>query len=109
IVVAAAPLSYTDAGAIWSRSRRRCLNKDRCVWTITGDVPDVRSSAERKAVLTAMQEIGGEATGNANAASAELKQANVRRMLARLAEKGNVQRCGRGKYKLADGENSHAG
>ena len=77
------------------------FNKDTCVWTITGDVPDVRSSAERKAVLTAMQEIGGEASVSAIAASAELKRANVRRMLARLAEKGNVQRCGRGKYKLA--------
>ena len=76
------------------------------MWAITGDVPDVRSSAERKAVLTAMQEIGGEASVHAIAASAELKQANVRRMLARLAEKGNVQRCGRGKYKLADCEDA---
>jgi len=85
------------------------FNKDTCVWTVTGNVPDVRSSAERKAVLTAMQEIGGPASVQAIAASAELKQANVRRMLARLAEKGSVQRCERGKYKLADGENSHAG
>lgn len=85
------------------------FNKDTCVWTITGDVPDVRSSTERKAVLAAMQEIGGEASVHAIATSAELKQANVRRMLARLAEKGSVQRCERGKYKLADGENSHAG
>ena len=85
------------------------FNKDTCVWTITGDVPDVRSSTERKAVLAAMQEIGGEASVHAIATSAELKQANVRRMLARLAEKGSVQRCGRGKYKLADGENTHAG
>src|SRR5262249_46978416 len=73
------------------------FNKDTCVWTVTGNVPDVRSSAERKAVLTAMQEIGGPASVQAIAASAELKQANVRRMLARLAEKGSVQRCERGK------------
>src|SRR5262245_55264714 len=85
------------------------FNKDTCVWRITGDIPDVRSTAERKAVLTAMQEIGAEASVHAIAASAELKQANVRRMLARLAKKGIVQRCGRGKYKLADEENSHAG
>jgi len=85
------------------------FNKDKCMWTITGDVPDVRASAERKAVLTAMQEIGGEASVHAIAACAGLKQPNVRRMLARLAAQGIVHRSGRGKYKLADGENSHAG
>src|SRR5262249_1216528 len=74
------------------------FNKDTCVWRITGDIPDVRSTAERKAVLTAMQEIGAEASVHAIAASAELKQANVRRMLSNAI----VQRCGPGKFKLAD-------
>jgi hypothetical protein len=82
------------------------FNRDACTWTIVGDVPDVRSSAERKAVLTAMHEIGGPATANEIAAGAGLKQANVRRMLERMTKKGEVQRCGRGKYQLSPTEGS---
>jgi hypothetical protein len=82
------------------------FNKDTCVWTITGDVPDVRSSRERKKVLAAMQEINAPASANEIATSSKLKKANVRRMLERMAKDGAVVRCGRGKYELPTAEGS---
>jgi hypothetical protein len=85
------------------------FNKDTCVWTIMGEVPDVRSSAERKAVLAAMHEIGSPASVRDIAVSTELKAANVRKMLMRMAEKGAVQRCERGKYGLPSSEGSTTG
>jgi AAA domain len=85
------------------------FNKDTCVWTIMGDAPDVRSSAERKKVLAAMHEIGTSASVRDIAATAQLKETNVRRMLTRMAGNGAVQRCERGKYGLPKNEGSAAG
>jgi hypothetical protein len=76
------------------------FNKTTCVWTIAGELPDVRSSAERQALLAAMQEIGTPASANNIATYAQLKPANVRRMLQRMAKDGTVKRHQRGKYEL---------
>jgi AAA domain/Transcriptional regulator, AbiEi antitoxin len=85
------------------------FNKSTCVWTITGEVPDVRASTERTAILAAMQEIGGPASANEVAAGAELKPGSVRKMLERMAKAGTIARIGRGKYQLPSAEEGGAG
>jgi AAA domain/Toprim-like len=76
------------------------FNKDACTWIIAGEASEVRVSTERKAVLDAMEKIGVPASPNEIATEAELKSANVRRMLERMAREGAIQRCERGKYSL---------
>ena len=102
-------LKYDRNGEVVLHGRGRDLveiekalsfNRDTCTWTIVGNANEVRQSAERTSVLTAMEEIAGPASANEIAISAELKTANVRQMLKRLVRQGTVQRCGRGKYQL---------
>jgi DNA-binding IclR family transcriptional regulator len=74
------------------------------MWVILGDASEARVSAERKAVLNAMEELPTPASPTEIAAAAELKPGNVRRMLARLAREGTVQRTERGRYAISLGQ-----
>jgi AAA domain-containing protein len=76
------------------------FNRNTCVWTIAGELPDVRSSGARRAVLSAMQEIDAPASAREIAAYTRLKTANVQRMLQRMVKDGAVKRLQRGKYQL---------
>jgi hypothetical protein len=76
------------------------FNRDACVWTIAGELPDVKRSGERKAVLAAMKEIDAPASAREIAAYTRLKTVNVQRMLQRLVTDGAVKRLQRGKYQL---------
>jgi hypothetical protein len=78
------------------------FNKDTCTWAIAGDVSEVRTSGERRAILDAMKEIGAPATPTEIAAIARLKPANVRRMMLRMAKDGLVRKCDYGKYEIAN-------
>jgi hypothetical protein len=80
------------------------FNRDTCMWVILGDASEARVSAERKAVLNAMEEIPTPASPTEIAAAAELKPGNVRRMLARLARERTVQRTERGRYAISLGQ-----
>jgi hypothetical protein len=77
------------------------FNRETCVWTIAGDLSEVRGSAERKAVVAAMQEIGDAASARDIAAYTRLKTVNVHKMLQRMVGEGTVERPKRGKYALA--------
>jgi hypothetical protein len=80
------------------------FNRDSCMWVILGDASETRVSAERKAVLNAMEGLPTPASPTEIAAAAELKPGNVRRMLARLAREGTVQRTERGRYAISLGQ-----
>jgi hypothetical protein len=75
------------------------FNKDACTWTIVGDASEARISAERKAVLAALEEVGSPASVADIAALAKVP--NVRRMLERMANEGVAHRPERGRYTLA--------
>jgi DNA-binding Lrp family transcriptional regulator len=77
------------------------FNKDACIWTIMGELPDVRSSTERKAIRAAMEEIGAPATAKDIAKHAGLREPNVRKMLERMVKQGLAHRRERGKYQLS--------
>jgi hypothetical protein len=76
------------------------FNRDACTWTIVGDASEARTSAERKAVLAALEEIACPASVGDVAAIALLKVPNVRRMLERMTNEGVVRRPERGRYVL---------
>jgi hypothetical protein len=76
------------------------FNRDSCVWTIAGELPDVKSSRERKAVLAAMQEIDAPASAKEIASYTRMKTVNVRKLMQRLVSDGAVKRLQRGQYQL---------
>jgi hypothetical protein len=82
------------------------FNRNACIWTMIGEVREVRLTGERKAILTAMQEIGEPASPVDIAAMARLKPTSVRHLLLRLAKDGLVLRENYGRYQLS---NSAAG
>jgi RecA-family ATPase len=78
------------------------FSKDTCSWTITGEASEARTSAERKAIISAMAEIGTAASPSDIAAIARAKPNNVRRLLSKLAKSGIVRKCEYGRYALGN-------
>jgi AAA domain len=76
------------------------FNPDACIWTIAGELRDIRTSNERKAVLAAMREIELPASPSTIAAAANMKNANVRKLLPKLIDTGVIKKCDYGKYDL---------
>ena len=66
------------------------FNKEACTWVMLGDASDARVSAERQAVLAALQEIAAPASVADVTTTTQLKPTNVRRMLQRMAREGTV-------------------
>jgi len=77
------------------------FNKETCIWTIAGELPDVRASEERKKILAAMAEIGEPSPATEIAAFARMSIQGVRRLLSKMAKDGTVTRTSYGKYGLA--------
>jgi hypothetical protein len=76
-----------------------CFDQGACTWTIKGDAAEVRRSTERNVILTAL-EGAGEALGPRQIAEAVgMKAANVRFLLNRLLNEGEVVKAGYGKYR----------
>jgi hypothetical protein len=80
------------------------FNPDACIWTIAGEVREVRTSNERKTILAAMREIELPASPTAIAAAANLKHGNVKKLLPKLMDAGLIKKCDYGKYDLAAGQ-----
>jgi hypothetical protein len=76
------------------------FNPDACTWTIAGEVRDVRISNERKAILAAMREIELPASPTDIAGAANIKPANVKKLLPKMMDDGTVRKCDYGKYDL---------
>src|SRR5262249_62099507 len=77
------------------------FNRETCPWTIAGEVPDVRTSEERKKILAAMTEIGKPATPTEIATIARMKVANVKRLIFKMTKAGLVNKVEYGQYVLA--------
>ena len=79
------------------------FDPNTCIWSIVGDADTVRQSAERTAVVKAMEE-AGEPIGPRQVAEATgMKIANTRMLMSRMKKDGAVKAAGKfGKYELAN-------
>jgi RecA-family ATPase len=75
------------------------FDTDACTWRIEGEAADVRRSSERAAVLEAIEEASDPIGPNDIAAAANMKAANVRKLLGKLAKEGLIEKVGYGRYK----------
>jgi hypothetical protein len=69
------------------------------VWTIVGDADEVRQSAERTAIIKALEEAGNEPlTPQQIATAIGMKATNVRKLLPKMLLAGVVKKATYGKY-----------
>ena len=76
------------------------FDKQTCRWKILGEVDDVRKSNERVTIIKAMQEIAKAASPAEIATEAQLRTANVSKLLRKMARAGQIEQHSYGKYKL---------
>jgi RecA-family ATPase len=79
------------------------FNKQACTWRIEGDADEVRQSAQRQSILSAMHEMKDEIptpTPKQIAVHAAMKEGNVRRLLPKMTKDGDLQRPKYGKYQI---------
>jgi len=76
------------------------FDRDACTWRITGDAEAVRRSAERTAVVTAIDEAGEPIGPNDIAAEIGAKAGNVRFLLHKLVKEGAIEKAAYGKYRI---------
>jgi hypothetical protein len=76
------------------------FNPETCLWAIAGELREVRISNERKVVLAAMREMELPAKPAEIAKEANLKQANVRKLLSKMVADGMVRKSDYGQYDL---------
>jgi hypothetical protein len=73
-----------------------------CTWVVLGEAGAIKKSAERAAIVKALEEAGAEPlTPNQIAAHAGMKPINVRKLLTRMLAEGVVKKASYGKYTLA--------
>jgi predicted ATP-dependent serine protease len=73
---------------------------DNGLWIILGNAGEVRQSNERGAILAALEEAGEPLGPNEIAAAVGAKPVNVRKLLAKLASEGRIEKVKYGKYSL---------
>jgi AAA domain/RepB DNA-primase from phage plasmid/IclR helix-turn-helix domain len=74
------------------------FDRNSCIWRIEGEAVVVRRSAERTAVLDAIK--AGESVGPKDiAATAGMKEGNVRRLLGKLVTEGLIEKAAYGRYR----------
>jgi hypothetical protein len=73
---------------------------DSCLWVILGNAGEVHLSNERGAILDAVEEAGEPLGPNEIAAAIGAKAVNVRKLLAKLATEGKIEKVEYGKYAL---------
>jgi hypothetical protein len=80
------------------------FDKQGCTWRIVGEADQVRRSAERVAVLQAIEEAAGDPVGpNDIAGATGMKAVNVRKLLGKLLAEGAVEKKGYDKYRIRSG------
>lgn len=67
-------------------------------WTVTGNAPDVRRSAERGNILSALEEADEPISPKVIADVTGMRPGNVRRLLNSMMKDGEVQKSGHGLY-----------
>jgi len=78
------------------------LDRDTCRWSVLGDAVEVRRSDERTAILIALKEAGEAISPTEIADVSGQANANVRFLLHKMVQAGEVIRQGRGKYAHPD-------
>jgi hypothetical protein len=73
---------------------------DSCLWVILGNAGEVRRSNERGAILDAVEEAGEPLGPKEIAVAIGVKPVNVRKLLAKLATEGKIEKVEYGKYAL---------
>jgi RecA-family ATPase len=76
------------------------FDKTTCRWAIVGAASEVRRSAERKRVISALTEAGTSLSVREIMADAKLKRNAADVLLGRMAKDGEIERVDRGKYAL---------
>ncbi|MFZ0150093.1 MAG: AAA family ATPase [Xanthobacteraceae bacterium] len=80
-----------------------------CTWLVLGEAGAIRKSAERAAIVKAMEEAGSEAlTPNQIAAHCGMKPVNVRNLIAKLLVEDVIEKASYGKYTLKGSKNARA-
>jgi hypothetical protein len=101
-------LKRNSVGAVILHGRGRDLteiekavtfNVQTCTWAITGEASEVQYSTERSTVLQAVDEAEEPIAPNAIAAATGMRTANVRKLLAKLAKDGAIEKATYGKYR----------
>ncbi|RVD54536.1 MULTISPECIES: AAA family ATPase [unclassified Mesorhizobium] len=68
-------------------------------WTLLGDADEVRRSKERNCILAAVERLG-EAGPKEIADASGLKESNVKVLVGKMAEAGELEKVERGRYRL---------
>ena len=76
------------------------FDRDNCRWRVLGDAVEVRRSDERKLILDALATTTEPMTSRELSDVTDQPDGNVRRMLAKMAKAGEVEKAARGKYRL---------
>jgi hypothetical protein len=77
------------------------FDRDSCVWTIKGKAEDVRRSDERRTILNVLGEAAGPLTTREITDLAGMSYEAGRKRLARLVTDNEIDRVGRGLFKLS--------
>lgn len=71
-------------------------------WTLLGDAADVHRSDQRKAITTVLDASDKAMSPSEIAIALKQPVVNIRQLLLKMTKAGEIQKDGRGKYKLAD-------
>ena len=74
------------------------FNRDNCTWMIIGDASEVKRSADRKAIVSALIERGEEMTAKDIATETGLRVSKLRPLLKRMVGDGEIRRGKRGRF-----------
>ena len=74
------------------------FDRNSCLWRSEGEAADIRRSAERTAILNALDEAGEPIGPSGIAAATGMRAVNVRKLLAKLVKEGVVEKAARGRY-----------
>jgi AAA domain len=75
------------------------FDRDACLWRVEGEAAPIRRSAERTAILDAIDEAGEPVGPNDIAGTTGMKATNVRFLLGKLVKEGVIEKVARGKYR----------
>jgi RecA-family ATPase len=79
------------------------FDKQSCRWSILGEANEVHRSNERNCILAALRLSGAdELAPQEIAATVGMTDTNVRKLLGKMVEDGELEKRGRGKYRLPE-------
>lgn len=94
------PSLYLRGRDIEEAEHAMAFSAETCRWTILGDAAEVRRSDERNRIMEVLKASGTPMGPTDIAASAEMKNENVRFLLHKMVKDGEVKTEGRGRYVL---------